>query len=132
MTDDLKDFKNENFTLLLVDDHAFVLKGLKRYFSTHFNTEVATSIDEAQVILKGKTVGIIVVDQHMPMGVELLEHVTMEFYSTRRIMLTSDRHPDTLLDVLLKELAHGVVYKPYDKKKLGIVVVEQADIFRNL
>lgn len=123
------DYKDQNFILLLVDDHKFVIKGLQRFFKADFKVEIATSKDEALKFLQSKEVGVCVCDQHMPDGVEILETIREKYQKTRRIMLTSDRHEDTLLDALGENLANSVVYKPYDKAKLKVVVIEQVKLY---
>ncbi len=115
-------------SILLVDDDALVLDGLKRVLhNQNYEVLTAVSADKAFETLSRKKVDVIVSDEMMPgmLGSEFLGVVCGKYPDTIRIILTG--HPS--LDSALRSINKGHVYRFLVKPCNGIelcIAIKQA------
>ncbi|MDH5401732.1 MAG: response regulator [Candidatus Heimdallarchaeota archaeon] len=124
-------YLNYEFEILFADDQKFMLKNLERYFKKFVKVALATTVDEAKKILETKKIAVIISDHQMAdgHGIEALEFILDRFPQIRRIILTADRHEETVMELISKKLAQAIVYKPLVKEQLEVVVRNQVNEF---
>ena len=120
-----------NFSILIADDQKFMLKNLERYFAKFFNVLTASTLEEGINHLSNNIVAVVVSDHQMAegQGIALLEYIRDNQDQVRRIVITADRHEQTVIDMMGKKLAHSFVFKPTVKAQLHQAVAEQSEIF---
>jgi len=116
--------------VLLVDDDAMLLAGLKRQLRNHFRIETAISGEEAiKMVEENGPYAVVVSDYMMPgmNGIELLRHVKMTSPDTIRMMLTGSADMTTAI----KAVNEGSIYKfhpkPCPAKTLGTAIQSGID-----
>ena len=100
--------------VLLVDDDAMLLAGLKRQLRNHFRIETAISGEEAiRMVKENGPYAVVVSDYMMPgmNGIELLRHVKITSPDTIRMMLTGSADMTTAI----KAVNEGSIYKFHPK-----------------
>jgi serine phosphatase RsbU (regulator of sigma subunit) len=100
--------------VLLVDDDAMLLAGLKRQLRNHFLVETAISGEEAiRMVEENGPYAVVVSDYMMPgmNGIELLRHVKATNPDTIRMMLTGSADMSTAI----KAVNEGSIYKFHPK-----------------
>jgi DNA-binding NtrC family response regulator len=83
----------QNYTILLVDDDAKLIRGLERHLaSDSCSVFSAVSAREAMAVVCGTHIDVVVCDNAMPgmSGVALLAHFRRDHPEVRRIMLTGE------------------------------------------
>lgn len=116
--------RSEN-TVLIVDDEQNVYNALRRSLrGEDLDTVYAASGEEAEQILESMPIDVAIVDMHMPgmQGNQLLARIRQRWPSVVRMMLTGD----TRLDVVIKAVNHGEVFrffvKPANEAELVIAL----------
>jgi serine phosphatase RsbU (regulator of sigma subunit) len=100
--------------ILLVDDDAMILSGLKRQLRKQFDIETAQSGEDAiEMIAQNGPYAVIVSDFLMPgmNGIEFLSHVKKTYPDTVRMMLTGSAD----LATAIKAVNEGSIYKFHPK-----------------
>jgi serine phosphatase RsbU (regulator of sigma subunit) len=111
--------------VLLVDDDAMLLAGLKRQLRNDFRIETAISAEEAlRMVEQNGPYAVVVSDYMMPgmNGIEFLRHVKKTSPDTIRMMLTGSADMSTAI----KAVNEGSIYKfhpkPCPAKTLGTAI----------
>ena len=102
------------YTILLVDDEPHVLAGLRRGFRKEpYEILYATSVDQALVYLRAKTVDVVIADHDMPAmrGTAFLAKIRQEFPETIRMMLTGK----PTLEVAIQAINEGAIHRFFTK-----------------
>ena len=116
--------------VLLVDDDAMLLAGLKRQLRNDFRIETAISGEEAiKMLVENGPYAVVVSDYMMPgmNGIEFLRHVKKTSPDTIRMMLTGSADMSTAI----KAVNEGSIYKfhpkPCPAKTLGTAIQSGID-----
>lgn len=136
----MKNFIANNSTILLVDDESDILDFTKEEISSSF-AKVLTAKDglEACEIIKREKVDLIVTDYIMPNmnGLELINHVKINFPLIPMIMLTSNgNNPEVLF--ALESGAFDILDKPFrtpvliNRIRNGLLVPELTKVLWSL
>ncbi|MDX2500937.1 MAG: SpoIIE family protein phosphatase [Deltaproteobacteria bacterium] len=122
-----------NDKILLVDDEAKVLAGIKRQLRKKFTIETALSGEEALKIIAEKgPFAVIVSDYHMPgmNGIDLLCRVKKVDPDTVRMMLTGSADMSTAIDAVNEGSIFQFHPKPCPAEKLGAAIKSGIDMYR--
>ena len=117
--------------ILFVDDEIQVLKGLRRMLATvedDWETEFATSGDEALEILEEEPFDVLVTDMRMPGmdGPALLEAVSAKYPDVVRIVLSGQADQEAVLRAVSP--MHQYLSKPCDAEKLRTTVSRACEL----
>ena len=122
-----------NDKILLVDDEAKVLAGIKRQLRKKFTIETALSGEEALKIIDEKgPFAVIVSDYHMPgmNGIDFLCRVKKVDPDTVRMMLTGSADMSTAIDAVNEGSIFQFHPKPCPAEKLGEAIKSGIDKYR--
>ena len=122
-----------NDKILLVDDEARVLAGIKRQLRKKFTIETALSGEEALKIIDEKgPFAVIVSDYHMPgmNGIDFLCRVKKVDPDTVRMMLTGSADMSTAIDAVNEGSIFQFHPKPCPAEKLGEAIKSGIDKYR--
>ena len=125
-------------TVLLVDDEANILAGLKRTLRHEpYTVIVATSGAEALQTMKETCVDVIVADQKMPMmsGTELLAAVRREHPYTMRVILTGHANVEDAIQAINEGEVYRYLTKPADPVELTVTIrqaLQQRQLMKGL
>jgi two-component system, probable response regulator PhcQ len=111
--------------VLLIDDDDNVLYGLVRTLRKQpYQVLTAKSGEEAMLILKGREVDVIVVDEVMPgiSGGDLLAWVAESMPDTIRIVLTGNATTSSAIRAINEGQVYHFFTKPCDEVQLAIVI----------
>ena len=112
-------------TVLLVDDEANVLDGLRRaLYREPWHLVLAASAAEALQVLATRPIDVVVSDQAMPgmTGLELLARVSQEHPATIRIMLTGHATLDLARRALAERQVTRFFTKPCNSEDLTLAI----------
>ncbi len=113
--------KEEQLTLLLVDDEPSILNALKRLLRREgYRILCAESGAQGLELLATNSVQVIVSDQRMPTmtGTEFLSRVKDLYPDTLRLVLSGYSELNTLTDAINKGAIYRFLSKPWDDEKL--------------
>ena len=116
--------------LLIVDDEPRILSSLRRlFFQDHFEVEVASSGEEALIILKTKRFDMIISDMRMPEmdGLQLLKKAKALYPEMIRVMISGYTEEEQVVEALKNNLARVFLFKPWENDKLLRVINEVFD-----
>ncbi|SCA57262.1 Response regulator containing a CheY-like receiver domain and an HD-GYP domain [Candidatus Terasakiella magnetica] len=102
------------YKLMIIDDDANLLSGLKRQYHKRFDLLTAESGAQALELLKEhRDVGVVVTDMRMPEmdGLETLKHIREISPDVVRIMLTGNADQQTAIDAVNE----GEIFRFYNK-----------------
>ena len=117
--------REENYTLLFVDDEANVLNALSRIFlDENYTILTASSAQKALEILERQPVQLIVSDHRMPgmTGGELLKLVREKYPDTIRIMLTGYADVNSIMGAVKDGAVYKFITKPWNDEDLRLTV----------
>jgi len=117
--------REENFTLLFVDDEENVLNALSRIFlDENYTIITAASAQKALEILERQPVQLIVSDHRMPgmTGGELLKLVKDKYPETIRIMLTGYADVNSIMGAVKDGAVYKFITKPWNDEDLRLTV----------
>ncbi|PZO13086.1 MAG: fused response regulator/phosphatase [Leptolyngbya foveolarum] len=123
----------EKLKLLVVDDESDNLDLLYRTFRRDFVVFKATSGAEALNLLDEKgEMAIIISDQRMPKmnGTELLSRTVERFPDTIRMVLTGYTDVEDLVSAINSGKVFKYITKPWNVKKLKVVVAQASETYR--
>lgn len=113
--------------ILFVDDEAFILFSLRRYFRQHnIEVDVETDCIKAVEMVKENKYKVIISDFRMPTmnGADFLDIVKEVSPFSVRLMLSAYISQDTLLEIINKSEVFRFINKPWKEKELLAIVQE--------
>lgn len=117
-------------TVLLVDDEAQILSGLKRVLKSEpYSVVTATSAADGLRILARRKIDVLVVDEQMPgmRGSEMLAQVQRDFPQVRKIVLTGHANLDAALYAINAGRVFKFLEKPIDSAELQDAIQSALD-----
>lgn len=117
--------RDENFTLLFVDDEENVLNALRRIFSDeNYTILTATSGLKALEIMDSRPVHLVMSDHRMPgmTGVELLVALREKYPEVIRIMLTGYADASSIMGAVKDGAVYKFITKPWNDDDLRLTV----------
>lgn len=117
--------REENFTILFVDDEDNVLNSLRRIFlDENYKIRTASSAQKALAILEQEPVQLVVSDHRMPgmTGAELLTLVREKYPETIRIMLTGYADVNSIMGAVKDGAVYKFITKPWNDEDLRLTV----------
>ncbi len=118
-------------SLLVVDDEEYILPALAKLLSAQYDVATATSAEEAEQILRSRTVDILLTDQRMPRksGVQLLEWAREHAPRTVRLLMTGYSELDDAVEAINRGHVYYYLLKPWRTEDLLQVLRNAADKF---
>lgn len=113
--------------ILFVDDEAFILFSLRRYFRQQgIEVDVETDCIKAVEMVKENNYKVIISDFRMPMmnGADFLDVVKELSPSSVRLMLSAYISQETLLEIINKGEVFRFINKPWNEKELLAIIKE--------
>ncbi|MDQ6983619.1 MAG: sigma-54 dependent transcriptional regulator, partial [Ghiorsea sp.] len=118
-------------SILLVDDEVRVLESLQRLLEDDFDVHIASTPDEAMMIMADEWVQVVVSDQRMPMmtGVEFLQEVRGRFPEVIRIIISGYTDSEDIITAINDAGIHQYITKPWDPNNLLLTVRNAVRLF---
>ena len=118
-------------TVLLVDDEQALLDVFTASLSPYFDIVCATSVREAEFILRKRTFKVIVSDHLMPggNGMSLLVRCREEYPNMQRVLVTGYMKPEMLLRSVNEAALFRYLLKPVSINELIKIVQEAARLY---
>jgi DNA-binding NtrC family response regulator len=106
--------KGSPTTVLLVDDEAALLQSLRLALQHEFEIELASSAEEAEMMMATKNYQVVVCDHLMPgeEGLSFLIRASERFSQTKRVLITGYMNPELLARSIEIARLSSVVLKP--------------------
>lgn len=117
--------RQQEFTLLFVDDEEGVLNALRRIFmDENYTILTANSGEKALQLLESRPVHLLVSDHRMPgmTGAELLKTVRERWPETIRIMLTGYADVNSIMGAVKEGAVYKFITKPWNDEDLRLTV----------
>jgi len=116
--------------VLVVDDEVALLEVLSEALGTRFEVTTATSVHDAELILRKKKFKVVVADHLMPggNGMGLLVRAREEYPQMQRILVTGYMKPEMLLRSVNEAALFRYLLKPVSVIELVTVVSEAAKL----
>ena len=112
-------------TVLFVDDNPAVLEGLARALRKEpYEIVTATTTREAEAILAGRPVSVIVSDEEMPgtRGTDFLSRVAKQYPHVVRIVLTGNVTPSVWTRAINSAGVYRFLGKPCNEVELSLTI----------
>ncbi len=122
---------SDRCTLLIVDDEAYILPTLRALLRDDFDVLTAGSADEAEAILRARTIHVLLTDQRMPhrTGIQLLEWAREYSPETVRLLMTGYSELDEAVDAINRGHIYYYLMKPWRTQDLLQILRNAADKF---
>ena len=119
-------------TVLIVDDEVRSLESLRRVLADEFEVIGASNAAEAEAVLAGDMVQIILCDQKMPgeMGVDFLKRVRDQWPDPIRIMISGYTDSEDIIASVNQAGIFRYLTKPWQPEALLEMMREAASLFR--
>ena len=119
-------------TVLIVDDEIRSLEALRRVLADEFEVLCANDAQEAQRLLEGDMVHVILCDQRMPgqSGVEFLKRVREQWPDAVRIIISGYSDSEEIIAGVNEAGIYQYITKPWHPDELLEVVRGAAQLFR--
>jgi len=119
-------------TVLIVDDEVRSLESLQRILVDDFEVNVASSVQEAEVLLQTEWVQIILCDQRMPdtTGVEFLTRVREQWPDVIRMIISGYTDSEDIINALNDAGVYQYITKPWHPENLILTLKNAAELFR--
>ncbi|MBP2448321.1 sigma-54-dependent transcriptional regulator [Rhizobium leguminosarum] len=123
---------NPHATVLVVDDEVRSIEAIQRVLSDEFEVIGARNAREAEEVLKGELVQVILCDQRMPgeSGVEFLKRVRELWPDTIRIIISGYTDSTDIIEGVNNAGIFQYITKPWSPDKLIDCVRESANLWR--
>ncbi len=117
--------------MLIVDDEAYILPTLRALLRDDFDVLTAGSADEAEAILRARTIHVLLTDQRMPhrTGIQLLEWAREYSPETVRLLMTGYSELDEAVDAINRGHIYYYLMKPWRTQDLLQILRNAADKF---
>src|SRR5262245_14068793 len=101
-------------TVLLVDDEPALLQSLRLSLQQEFEIEMASSAEEADLMMSTKGYDVLVCDHLMPgeEGLPFLTRMSERYPRTKRILVTGYMNPELLARSIAIAQLSGCILKP--------------------
>lgn len=118
-------------TVLVLDDEKRSVETLARILGDDFDVHGATTIDEAEQILKREWVQIILCDQRMPQmsGVDFLATVRQKWPEVIRIIISGYSDPRDIINAVNDAGIYQYITKPWQPADLILTLKNAAALF---
>jgi len=122
----------QHATVLIVDDEVRSLESLRRVLSEDFEVICASSANEAETVLAGEIVQVILCDQRMPgeSGVEFLKRVRDIWPDPLRLIISGYTESEDIIAGVNEAGIYQYITKPWHPDRLVETVKEAAQLFR--
>ena len=122
----------DNATVLVVDDEIRSLESLRRVLCEEFEVICAHNASEAEAVLSGEMVQVILCDQRMPgeSGVEFLKRARDQWPDTVRMIISGYTDSEDIIAGVNEAGIYQYITKPWHPDKLLDTVREAAQLFR--
>ncbi len=119
-------------TVLVVDDEVRSLEAIERVLSDEFEVISARNAREAEAIMEGELVQVLLCDQRMPgeNGVEFLKRVRERWPDTIRIIISGYTDSEDIIEGVNNAGIFQYITKPWSPDKLIDCVRESIDLWR--
>ena len=119
-------------TILVVDDEMRSLESLRRVLSEEFAVICAGTAAEAEAVLTGELVEVILCDQRMPgeNGVDFLKRVRDAWPDPIRMMISGYTDSEDIIASVNEAGIYRYITKPWEPERLIQSVREAASLFR--
>lgn len=126
------DVSNASTTVLVVDDEPRSLEAIRRVLSDEFEVICAKNAAEAESVLEGELVQILLCDQRMPgeSGVTFLKRARERWPETIRLIISGYTDSDDIIDGVNKAGIYRYITKPWNPDELVACMRECADLWR--
>lgn len=123
---------NRSITVLVVDDEPRSLEAIQRVLSDEFEVICAGNAREAEAVLEGELVQILLCDQRMPgeSGVTFLKRARERWPDTIRLIISGYTDSDDIIDGVNKAGIYRYITKPWNPDELVACMHECADLWR--
>ncbi|API57617.1 hypothetical protein BMW22_40675 (plasmid) [Rhizobium leguminosarum] len=123
---------NPHATVLVVDDEVRSIEAIQRVLSDEFEVIGARNAKEAEEVLEGEMVQVILCDQRMPgeSGVEFLKRVRELWPDTIRIIISGYTDSSDIIEGVNNAGIYQYITKPWSPDKLIDCVRESANLWR--
>ncbi|NEJ24591.1 response regulator [Rhizobium leguminosarum] len=123
---------NPHATVLVVDDEVRSIEAIQRVLSDEFEVIGARNAREAEEVLQGEMVQVILCDQRMPgeSGVEFLKRVRELWPDTIRIIISGYTDSGDIIEGVNSAGIYQYITKPWSPDKLIDCVRESANLWR--
>jgi diguanylate cyclase (GGDEF)-like protein len=119
-------------TVLVVDDEPYILPTLKALLAEEFDVLVAPGAEQAQQVMQGRPVDILLTDQKMPRrtGIQLLEWARLHSPETIRLLMTGYSELEDAVEAINRGHVYYYLLKPWRTEDLLQVLRNAADKFQ--
>jgi two-component system, NtrC family, response regulator HupR/HoxA len=123
---------NRSITVLVVDDEPRSLEAIQRVLADEFEVICAGSAREAEAVLEGELVQILLCDQRMPgeSGVTFLKRARERWPDTIRLIISGYTDSDDIIDGVNNAGIYRYITKPWNPDELVACLHECADLWR--
>ena len=123
---------NPHATVLVVDDEVRSIEAIQRVLSDEFEVIGARNAKEAEEVLEGEMVQVILCDQRMPgeSGVDFLKRVRELWPDTIRIIISGYTDSGDIIEGVNNAGIYQYITKPWSPDKLIACVRESANLWR--
>jgi len=123
--------KNNQNTLMIVDDETEILKSIRRQFRKKYRVVVANTPSSAIHTLSQEEVQVIISDQRMPVmtGTEMFNNIKANYPDLIRIILTGYSDIQAVIDAINKGSVYHYLKKPWNLDELDHVVEKAFERF---
>lgn len=119
-------------TILVIDDEVRSQEALRRVLSEEFDVLCASSAAEAEAVLAGELVHVILCDQRMPgeTGIDFLKRVRMHWPDPVRMIISGYTDSEDIIAGVNEAGIYQYITKPWHPDKLLASVREAGQLFR--
>lgn len=123
---------NTSITVLVVDDEPRSLEAIQRVLAGEFEVICARNAREAEAVLEGELIQILLCDQRMPgeSGVTFLKRARERWPDTIRLIISGYTDSDDIIDGVNKAGIYRYITKPWNPDELVACMHECANLWR--
>ncbi|MHB1655003.1 MAG: sigma-54-dependent transcriptional regulator [Burkholderiales bacterium] len=118
-------------TILIIDDEVRSQESLRRTLDEDFRVYVASSADEARIVMEQETIQIILTDQRMPgcSGVKFLTEVRQAWPDTIRIIISGYTDSEDIIAGINEAGIYQYLLKPWHPAQLLLTLKNAASLY---
>jgi len=121
-------------TILYVDDELNNLEAFKAAFRRDFEVHLASSAEEARIILSTKEIAVLVTDQRMPneTGTQLLRKAVERYPDQIRILITAYSDTEAIVSAINEGYIFKFHQKPWKEEQLRASLLEACNKYNQI